>query len=103
MQGQLALLLAAAGVAGLEEVNKVILLLPCILLYIVRCSLAPYSFALSVFSLLLTCDGPPALRGFQEVSVREWQREAGKQGCCGLRSFGREQSRVRCRSVCWAA
>ncbi len=40
MQGQLALVLAAAGVAELEEVDEVILLLPCILLSLVRCTLA---------------------------------------------------------------
>ena len=100
MQGQLALVLAAAGVAELEEVDEVILLLPCILLSLVRCTLALCSFALSVFSLLLTCDGPPALCGFQQVSVREWQREAGWQGCGGsLWGFGREQSRVRRRAL----
>jgi hypothetical protein len=91
VQGQLALLLAAAGVADLEEVNKVIILLSCVLLQLVRCTLALCSFALSVFSLLLTCDDPPALCGFQEVSMREWQREAGWQGCGGgLWGFGRE-------------
>ncbi len=41
MQGQLELVLASAGVAELEEVGKVILLLPCILLSLVRCALAP--------------------------------------------------------------
>jgi len=35
-QGQLELVLASAGVAELEEVNQVILLLPCILLSLVR-------------------------------------------------------------------
>jgi len=41
VQGQLALVLAAAGVAELEEeVDEVILLLPCILLSLVRCTLA---------------------------------------------------------------
>ena len=100
MQGQLALVLATAGVAELEEVDQVILLLFCILLLLVRCTLALCSFALSVFSLLLTCDGPPALCGFQQVSVREWQREAGWQGCGGgLWGLGR----VRRRSVCGAA
>ncbi len=83
MQGQLALVLATAGVAELDEVDKVILLLFSILLFLVRCNLAFCSFALSVFSLLLTYDGPPALCGIQEVSVREWQREAGWQGCGG--------------------
>ena len=52
MQGQLELVLASAGVAELEEVDKVILLLPCILLSLVRCTLALCSFALSVVSLL---------------------------------------------------
>ena len=78
-QGQLELVLASAGVAELEEVNKVILLLP--LYSVVACSLYPCSLFIrvvrSVVSLLLTCDGPPALCGFQKVSVRGWEREAG--------------------------
>ena len=41
MQGQLELVLASAGVAELEEVNKVILLLP--LYSVVACSLYPCS------------------------------------------------------------
>jgi len=36
VQGQLELVLASAGVAELEEVNQVILLLPCILLSLFR-------------------------------------------------------------------
>jgi hypothetical protein len=54
VQTQLELVLAAAGVAELEEVNKVILLLS--LYSVVACSLYPCSFvcsfALSVVSLL---------------------------------------------------
>jgi hypothetical protein len=40
VQGQLELVLASAGVAELEEVDRVILLLPCILLSLLRCTLA---------------------------------------------------------------
>ncbi len=52
VQGQLELVLASAGVAELEEVNEVIILLPCILLSLVCCTLALRLFALSVVSLL---------------------------------------------------
>jgi hypothetical protein len=114
-QTQLELVLASAGVAELEEVNKVILLLPCILLSLVHCTVALCSFALSVVSLLallylcslfircyLSCCwrpvlSVPALGGFQEVTAGAC--ESGVAGCRGaaLCCFSRENAR--CCSV----
>ena len=109
VQGQLELVLASAGVAELEEVNKVIVLLACILLSLVRCTLALCSFAMSVVSLLalpvlfvywccsLSCCwrpvlSVPALGGFQEVTAGAC--ESGVAGCRGaaLCCFSRENA-----------
>ncbi len=126
MQGQLELVLASAGVVELEEVDKVILLLPCILLSLVRYTLALCLFALSVFSLLALpvlfvywccslscCWRPvlfvPALGGFQEVAAGRaravWRVVEGpfyavlaeRRHGAALCCFSRENAR--CRSL----
>jgi hypothetical protein len=114
VQGQLELVLADAGVAELEEVDMVLLLLPCILLSLVRCSLALCLFVLSVVSLLalpvffvywcysfFCCWRPvlsvPALGGFQMVTAGAC--DSGVAGCRGAAVCCVNRENARCRSV----
>ena len=114
VQGQLELVLSSAGVAELEEVDKVILSLPCILLLLFRCTLSLCLFALSVVSLLASpvlfvyscrslscCWRPvlsvPALGGFQKVTAGAC--ENGVASCRGAAPCCFSRENARCRSV----